>query len=171
MTGGTGVPPVHRGNSSPMQSPGPLAVLMLFAGGILVVAGLALLLRALGPYRAARREGITVALSDIWAMQSRKSDVSSVLNAAATAVREGLNISVHRLEDHWRAGGHPVQLVQALASAKQAGLALDTDTAANLDLAGADLQASVQAAAASAGGVATVDWESVVEAAKLKLEK
>ena len=67
----------------------------------------------------------------------------TVVTARISAVKAGLDISINDLEAHFLAGGHVVNVVNAMISADKANIALPFKRAAAIDLAGRNVLEAV----------------------------
>ena len=89
--------------------------------------------------------GTPVSLSNIIGMSLRKIPPHLIVNARINLYKAGLkDISVSDLETHYMAGGHIVNVVEALIAADKANIPLDWRRATAIDLAGRDLKDAVQ---------------------------
>ncbi|MEO1370101.1 MAG: flotillin-like FloA family protein, partial [Acidobacteriota bacterium] len=88
---------------------------------------------------AARFAGAHVSLTTLIGMRFRRVPPKVVVEPRISAVRAGLNIPVPPLESHYLAGGNVAKVVYALISADKAGIELDFQRAAAIDLAGRDV--------------------------------
>jgi uncharacterized protein YqfA (UPF0365 family) len=124
-------------------------------GGIVAVAVFALLLAAvLFSYGAlwfqAYMSSADVGLMSLMGMTFRRVKPSIIVTAKVMVTQAGLNINRHkgistaRLESHFLAGGDVMRLVRAIVAAHRAGLDLDFDRAAAIDLAGRDVLDAVR---------------------------
>jgi uncharacterized protein YqfA (UPF0365 family) len=74
----------------------------------------------------------------------------TIVNAKIMAAQSGLNIrgpngiTTQRLESHYLAGGNVLTIINALIAAHRAGIDLDFDKAAAIDLAGRDVMEAVK---------------------------
>jgi uncharacterized protein YqfA (UPF0365 family) len=127
----------------------------LLIGG-LVVAGLfaLLFLAAMVSYGAlwfqAYMSGADVSLMSLIGMSLRQVKPSMIVTAKIMGKQAGLNIgrdqgmSTARLEAHYLAGGDVMLVVRAIIAAHRAGINLDFDRAAAVDLAGRDVLEAVR---------------------------
>ena len=122
----------------------------LVVGGIIVVAMFALLLGvALFGYGAlwlqAYMCGADVRLMSLIGMSFRQVKPSMIVTAKIMGRQAGLDIdrrlgmSTARLEAHYLAGGDVMHVLRAIIAAHRAGIDLDFDRAAAVDLAGRDV--------------------------------
>jgi len=92
-----------------------------------------------------------VSLWDLIGMSLRKVDARTIVNAKIIAMQSGIahdddrsQITTRRLEAHYLAGGAVPRVITALVAAHRAGIDLDFDRAAAIDLAGRDVLEAVQ---------------------------
>jgi uncharacterized protein YqfA (UPF0365 family) len=127
----------------------------LLIGGIVVVALFALLLVAtLVKYGAlwflAYMSGADVSAMSLIGMSLRQVKPSMIVTAKIMGRQAGLNIdrqqgmSTARLEAHFLAGGDVIRVLRAIIAAHRAGIDLDFDRAAAIDLAGRDVLDAVR---------------------------
>ena len=116
-----------------------------------VVLLVMLMLFAMIPIRlwlAARFSKANVGLFSMVAMRLRRVAPDRIVNPWISAVKAGLHnevgITVERMEAHYLAGGNVNLLLNALISANRAGIPLDFDRAAAIDLAGRNVFEAVQ---------------------------
>ncbi len=118
----------------------------LFLGGIVVLAAFFGLMY-LVPVRlwiAAKAASAGVSLLTLVAMRLRRTPPDTVVGARITAIKAGLKVSINDLESHFLAGGRVGAVVNALISAEKAGMDLDFQRAAAIDLAGRNVFEAVQ---------------------------
>ena len=127
----------------------------LVLGGIIVAALFALLLvAALVNYGAlwfqAYMSGADVSMMSLIGMSFRQVKPSMIVTAKIMGRQAGLNIDRHqgmstaRLEAHFLAGGDVMHVLRAIIAAHRAGIDLDFDRAAAIDLAGRDVLDAVR---------------------------
>ncbi len=116
-----------------------------------VVLLILLMILAMVPIRlwlAARFSNANVSLFSMIAMRLRRVAPDRIVNPWISAVKAGLHnevgINVERMEAHYLAGGNINLLINALISANRAGIPLDFDRAAAIDLAGRNVFEAVQ---------------------------
>lgn len=91
-----------------------------------------------------------VSLRSLAGMYFRQVRMHTIVNAKIMAAQSGLDInrkngiSTQRLEAHYLAGGNVMNVVQAIIAANRAGIDLDFDRAAAIDLAGRDVLDAVR---------------------------
>ncbi len=127
----------------------------LAIGAIVIVAIVSLVLVAtLLNYGAlwfqAYMSGADVQLLSLIGMSFRRVKPSLIVNVKVMGKQAGLNIdrgvgmSTARLEAHYLAGGDVMQVIRAIIAANRAGIDLDFDRAAAIDLAGRDVLDAVR---------------------------
>ncbi|MEM7558382.1 MAG: flotillin-like protein FloA [Planctomycetota bacterium] len=91
-----------------------------------------------------------VSMFSLVGMYFRQVKAPVIVHAKIMAAQAGLDISsqsgilTQRLEAHYLAGGNVMNVVQAIIAAQRAGIDLDFDRAAAIDLAGRDVQDAVR---------------------------
>ncbi len=91
-----------------------------------------------------------VSMSSLIGMYFRQVRAPIIVNAKIMAAQAGLDISsrngisTQRLEAHYLAGGNVMSVIQAIIAAQRAGIDLDFDRAAAIDLAGRDVLDAVK---------------------------
>jgi uncharacterized protein YqfA (UPF0365 family) len=135
-----------------------LSVSLFFSGlqwlaiaGIIVGIVFAVVFAKLGAYwLQAYMCGADVSLKSLIVMALLKLDIRTIVNAKIMARQADLSIdrlegiTTSRLQAHHLAGGDVTKVVQASIAAKQAGIELDFERAAAIDLAGRDVLLAVQ---------------------------
>ncbi len=127
----------------------------LVLGGIIFVAVCALLfVAAVVRYGAlwftAYMSGADVSMMSLIGMSFRQVKPGMIVTAKIMGTQAGLNIDRQRgmstahLEAHFLAGGDVMQVVRAIIAADRAGIDLDFDRAAAIDLAGRDVMDAVR---------------------------
>ncbi len=115
--------------------------------GLLVVVGivfLALFAPAFGLWIQALAAHAGVGIFELIGMRLRRVNPSIIVLSRIQAVRAGLDISTGELENHFLAGGRPVNVVRALIAANRANIDLTWKLATAIDLAGRDILEAVQ---------------------------
>ena len=98
----------------------------------------------------ANTSGAKVRIVSLIGMSLRQVNPKVIVKAKVMAVKGGLDInsregiSTRRLEAHYLAGGNVLGVVQAVIAAQRAGIELDFDRAAAIDLAGRDVVDAVR---------------------------
>ena len=91
-----------------------------------------------------------VSMSSLVGMYFRQVRAPIIVNTKIMAAQAGLDISsrngitTQRLEAHYLAGGNVMSVIQAIIAAQRAGIDLDFDRAAAIDLAGRDVLDAVR---------------------------
>ncbi|MCA9191761.1 MAG: flotillin-like protein FloA [Planctomycetales bacterium] len=91
-----------------------------------------------------------VSMLSLVGMYFRQVKAPTIVHAKIMAAQAGLDISsrngisTQRLEAHFLAGGNVMNIIQAIIAAQRAGIDLDFDRAAAIDLAGRDVQDAVR---------------------------
>jgi len=85
-----------------------------------------------------------VGILELIGMRLRKVSPNIIVLSRIQAVRAGLNLSTAELENHYLAGGRPVNVVRALIAANRANIDLTWKTGTAIDLAGRDILDAVQ---------------------------
>jgi uncharacterized protein YqfA (UPF0365 family) len=127
----------------------------LLVGGIAVAAffGLVIVAAALrygSLWLQAYMSGADVSLMSLIGMSFRQVNPGMIVTAKVMGRQAGLNIdrqqgmSTARLEAHFLAGGDVTRVLQAIIAAHRAGIDLDFDRAAAVDLAGRDVLDAVR---------------------------
>lgn len=128
--------------------------IMMFAGlaALFVISIiLVILLFAFGKlWFQAMMSRADVKMSSLVGMYFRQVRMAVIVNAKIMAAQSGLDIdrrngiSTQRLEAHYLAGGNVMTVMQAIIAANRAGIDLDFDKAAAIDLAGRDVLDAVR---------------------------
>jgi uncharacterized protein YqfA (UPF0365 family) len=116
-----------------------IGVIVLF-----VVIILALVLPLVGLWIQALSARAGVKIFELIGMRLRKVNPQIIVLSKIQAVRAGLEPSTEDLENHYLAGGRPVNVVRALIAANRANIALTWKLATAIDLAGRDILEAVQ---------------------------
>ncbi|QEG21075.1 flotillin-like FloA family protein [Mariniblastus fucicola] len=122
--------------------------LALLTSAMLLVAVL-LAIKYGGLWLQAKMSGTDVSIVSLIGMSLRNVNASQIVNAQVMANQAGLTISqgarssTSALEAHYLAGGDVNRVVLAIIAANRAGLDLDFDRAAAIDLSGRDLSEAV----------------------------
>ena len=85
-----------------------------------------------------------VGIFELIGMRLRKVNPQIIVLSKIQAVRAGLTPTTADLENHYLAGGRPVNVVRALIAANRANINLDWKLATAIDLAGRDILEAVQ---------------------------
>ncbi len=127
----------------------------MLVGGLLVVSlvsllTLAILLKFGALWFQAYMSGADVSVMSLIGMSFRQVKPSMIVTAKIMGRQAGLNIdrqqgmSTARLEAHFLAGGDVMHVLRAIIAAHRAGIDLDFDRAAAIDLAGRDVLDAVR---------------------------
>lgn len=118
---------------------------ILFVIAVISIIILSILGKFISLWFQAFVSGTPIPLFNIIGMSLRKIPPQVIVNARITLFKAGLKeISVSDLETHYMAGGHIVNVVEALIAADKANIPLDWRRATAIDLAGRDLKDAVQ---------------------------
>ncbi len=130
--------------------PGPLLVIV----GCIALLFVIVLLIVVGVYGKlwfqAYMSSADVTLQALVGMGFRQVNARTILNAKVMAAQAGLSIdrrhgiATARLEAHYLAGGNVMGVIHAIIAAQRAGIDLDFDRAAAIDLAGRDVLDAVR---------------------------
>jgi len=115
--------------------------------GIAVVVGvvfLALFGPAFSLWVQALSARAKVGILELVGMRLRKVNPQVIVLSKIQAVRAGLTLTTDDLENHYLAGGRPVNVVRALIAANRANIDLSWKLATAIDLAGRDILEAVQ---------------------------
>lgn len=118
-------------------------LLLLLA--IIAVIVLSIVGRFVGLWFQAFVSGTPISLFNIIGMSLRKIPPRTIVTARIVSYKAGLkNITVSDLETHYLAGGHVIEVVEAMIAADKANIPLDWRQATAIDLAGRDLKQAVK---------------------------
>ena len=98
----------------------------------------------IGLWVSAMASGAGVGIFQMVAMRLRRVAPRLIVNPRISAVKAWLQVPVDLLEAHFLAGGNVNRVVIALISAQKAGISLDFERAAAIDLAGRDVLEAVK---------------------------
>ncbi len=98
----------------------------------------------LGLWIQAWTSGASIGIGRLIAMRLRKVPPNMIVHPRITALRAGVKVTLDQLEGHFMAGGHVGMVVNALISADKAGIHLNFERAAAIDLAGRNVLEAVQ---------------------------
>ncbi len=119
--------------------------------GALIVAGIALLAVFLFFYLVpvplwitALFSGVNVPLTALVGMRFRRIPPAKIVNPMIKAFKAGIPVETAKLEAQYLAGGNVDRVVDALIAADKAGIKLNFDRAAAIDLAGRDVLDAVR---------------------------
>src|SRR5687767_13099836 len=146
--------PILLAQPVPDQDPG--IGWLLFGGAVVVIGGIFLLvlLIAFAAYGKtwfqAYMSSADVSMISLIGMGFRQVNSNVIVRAKIMAGQAGLDInrksgiSTQRLEAHYLAGGNVMNVMNAIIAAHRAGIPLDFDQAAAIDLAGRDVLDAVR---------------------------
>ena len=133
------------------QTPFPIWVLIVSAIGIILLLVVAAVVIAYGKlWFQGFMSSADVDILSLVGMGFRQVRPSVIVTAKIMAAQAGLNInrrtgiSTRRLEAHYLAGGDVMKVITAIIAAQRAGIDLDFDRAAAIDLAGRDVLDAVR---------------------------
>lgn len=121
----------------------------IFGGMLLLVLFLAFITYGKLWFQA-YMSGADISMLSLIGMHFRQVRPSVIVQAKIMAAQAGLNInrkngiSTQRLEAHYLAGGDVLRVINAIIAAQRAGIDLDFDRAAAIDLAGRDVMDAVR---------------------------
>jgi uncharacterized protein YqfA (UPF0365 family) len=123
----------------------------LIIGGLFFIFLLIILFAAFGAlWFQAFMSSADVSMKSLIGMYLRQVRAQVIVNAKIMAAQAGLDISrkngisTQRLEAHYLAGGNVMNIINAIIAAQRAGIELDFDRAAAIDLAGRDVLDAVR---------------------------
>ena len=128
----------------------PLLVSALVAVGLFALLTVAILMRFGALWFQAYMCGADVSVMSLIGMSFRQVNPGLIVTAKIMGRQAGLNIdrdqgmSTARLEAHFLAGGDVMHVLRAIIAAHRAGIDLDFDRAAAIDLAGRDVLDAVR---------------------------
>lgn len=121
-----------------------IGTVALIIGGIAALVFIALALNYMSIFVKAWSSGAYVSFPNLIFMRLRRINTNLIVDAYIQVKKSNLqNISVDMLESHYLAGGDVINVIRALISARNAGISLDFQQAAAIDLAGRDVQEAV----------------------------
>jgi uncharacterized protein YqfA (UPF0365 family) len=135
------------------QNISPRMLLLIVGAVIAVIIGLAMLLVFFNfgsLWLQAKTSGADVSMGSLVGMYFRQVRSQIIVNAKIMAAQAGLDInrrtgiSTQRLEAHYLAEGNVMNVLNAIIAAQRAGIDLDFDRAAAIDLAGRDVLEAVK---------------------------
>ena len=128
----------------------PILIFVVLVVAILLLVFLIVLFAYGKLWFQAYMSGADVSIPSLVGMGFRKVSPSVIVNAKIMAAQAGLDIgrergiSTSRLEAHYLAGGNVMGVSHAIIAAQRAGIDLDFDRAAAIDLAGRDVLDAVR---------------------------
>jgi len=136
--------------ASNITSKGALLVVLLVFGAMAALVCIGLLWNFGSLWLQAMMSGADVSMPSLIGMYFRQVRSSVIVNAKVMAAQAGLDIdrtngiSTQRLEAHYLAEGNVMNVLNAIIAAHRAGIDLDFDRAAAIDLAGRDVLDAVR---------------------------
>lgn len=119
-------------------------IVMIFLG-IIAILLLSTLAKYISLWFQAFVSGTPISFLNIIGISLRKIPPRIIVSALITAHKAGLKtISVADLETHFLAGGHVIDVVEAMIAADKAAIPIDWKKATAIDLAGRNLKEAVQ---------------------------
>ncbi|MFN9853171.1 MAG: flotillin-like protein FloA [Planctomycetota bacterium] len=137
-------------NAPPLDLQNFLLIAGILVAGFVGLICLAVLWSFGSLWLQAQMSGADVSMGSLIGMYFRQVRSSIVVNAKIMAAQAGLNIdrqdgiSTQRLEAHYLAEGNVMNVLNAIIAAQRAGIDLDFDRAAAIDLAGRDVLDAVR---------------------------
>lgn len=98
----------------------------------------------IGLWISAIAANVKVGLFDLVGMKLRRVPPAKIVNPLIKAVKGGIDSNTNKLEAHYLAGGNVDRVVDALIASQRAGIVLNFERAAAIDLAGRDVLEAVQ---------------------------
>ena len=132
------------------QDPDTKSIVMIFAALAIVaiIIGLfAVLANFFWLWAQSFTTGASIGFMDLIGMWFRRVDARTIVRSKIMAVQAGLGeseITSEELEAHYLAGGDVMGVIHAIIAAHRAGIDLDFDRAAAIDLAGRDVPDAVR---------------------------
>ncbi len=125
-----------------MSSSAMLVILL----GLVVLIALLVFFRyvPVGLWITATASGVPVKIASLVGMRFRRIPPQKIVNAYIQGRKADLDVTTDMLETHYLAKGNVERVINALISAKQAGINLSFETARAIDLAGRDVLQAVQ---------------------------
>ena len=130
----------------------PVPIIVVIVFGLMIMAVIALII--VGVYGKlwfrAYMSSADISLPSLIGMGFRQVNARTILDAKVMASQAGLSIdrrhgiATNRLEAHYLAGGNVMGVCHAIIAAHRAGIDLDFDRAAAIDLAGRDVMDAVR---------------------------
>ena len=124
---------------------------MEYVASILIVAVLGLVVLAvifsfipLGLWISAMSAGVRVGIMNLVGMRLRRVPPHRIVEPMVKGSKAGLALVLDKLEAHYLAGGNVDRVTNALIAAQRAGIPLEFERAAAIDLAGRDVLQAVQ---------------------------
>ena len=121
-----------------------LWVIFLIIGVIVLLLWLIFTFIPIALWISAIAANVKIGILTLVGMRLRRVPPARIVNPQIKAIKAGLDISINKLETHYLAGGNADRVVNALIAAQRAGIALEFEMAAAIDLAGRDVLEAVQ---------------------------
>jgi len=121
-----------------------LWVIFLIIGVIALLLWLIFTFIPIALWISAIAANVKIGILTLVGMRLRRVPPARIVNPQIKAIKAGLDISINKLETHYLAGGNADRVVNALIAAQRAGIALEFEMAAAIDLAGRDVLEAVQ---------------------------
>lgn len=117
----------------------PFIGIFLVLAGIFVVVILGIIFYFLGLYIRALMSNAHITIFSLIGMKLRQVPPRLIVDARIRLVKAGLELPVNLIEAHYLAGGNVINVVQGLIASDKAGITLNFQKAAAIDLAGRDV--------------------------------
>ncbi len=133
-----------------MEIPSGVIVVLVLIGILVSIAILAIMINFGALWLQAQVSGVRIGFTSLIGMSLRQVKASDVVRALIMGKQAGLSMdgrvgmNAARLEAHVLAGGDILRVTQAIIVANRAGIDLDFDRAAAIDLAGRDVLDAVR---------------------------
>jgi len=122
----------------------PLWLVLIIVIGIIFFLWLFFTFIPIGLWISAVAANVKIRIGTLIGMKLRRVAPVRIVIPQIKAVKAGLDLSVDKLESHYLAGGNVDRVVNALIAAQRAGIAIEFQKAAAIDLAGRDVLEAVQ---------------------------
>ncbi len=123
---------------------GSTLMILIIALAVLVILLVFFHYVPIGLWITAMASGVPVSISSLIGMGFRRIPPQKIVNAYIQGRKADLDVTTDMLETHYLAKGNVERVINALISAKQAGINLSFETARAIDLAGRDVLQAVQ---------------------------
>ena len=135
-----------QGSSADQRRRANMITIWIYIVTAAILCGLAILVaRYCSLWMQAYFTGTRISLFDLVLMSLRKSNPRAIVQCKVMAVQSGLAaVPTSAIEAQYLAGGDIHRVTQALIAANRAGISLDWNTAAAIDLAGRDVVDAVR---------------------------
>ena len=135
-----------------MPSVGTILYILAWVFGLYA---LAIILKYLFTWRAARRAGASIGLGGLIAMRSRKVNPRIVVDAYVAARNAGVDVAIEDIERHHSHGGRVENVIEALRLASPRRLRVTWRDLCRQDLAGQDVVEAIRKRIEAADRTAT----------------